>query len=204
MNLKIKALIGVVIVGIILISGKSVWGNQSENVQASNSIVQSVEKVIIVTDKVEYKSKISVDDHYIRGESIKIIVTNNLKNDIYFDSGSVIPFTSLYFEIYKDEKWKTYDEMCGVAEYPFDFTFKKWLQAAVRLKPGERIIFERGLDHSVDFNLFEGEYRFRLEYYPNCALESLEIDTTDYSTFRFEKAPNCFAKVYSDKFKIIK
>ncbi|MBU1871446.1 MAG: hypothetical protein KKH80_01410, partial [Candidatus Omnitrophica bacterium] len=124
-----------------------------------------------------------------------------LEKDIYFDAGFIIPFTSLYFEIYKDGHWQIYDEMHGVAKYLLDFTFKRWLETAIRVKPNEKFTFrKKPVIYRSDIKIFRGRYRLRLEYYPNCSPESPEIDSIDYGVFRSEKTPNCFAKIYSNEF----
>jgi len=157
--------------------------------------------VSITTDKGIYTSKISADDYLatVRGEIIKIAIINNLEKDIYFKTGFVIPFSTLYFEIYKDGKWQTYNEMHGVAEYPFNFTFQKWLETATRLKPDERIIFEKNLDHSAEFNIFKGKYRFKLEYFSMPKEPEADYTKVDYATYKEETN---FETVYSGEFTI--
>lgn len=167
---------------------------------------QSPEKVSITTDKTVYKSRINKDDphfQYIEVEPVEITVINNSEKDIYFGVGFIIPFTSLYFEIYKDGDWQVYNEMLGVAEYPGDFTFKKWLEGANRVKANEKITFkEKPVIYRSDIDIFKGKYRLRLEYYPNCSPQPSGADSTDYAIFRSENEANCFGRTYSNEFII--
>jgi len=171
---------------------------------AQNVIPQAAPKyqkeVDVVTDRKEYKFELSRDDSYIRGDLIKITITNGTKKDIYFDTGFIMPFTTLYFEIYKDGRWQIYNEMCGVAKYPANYTFQKWLETATRLKPKEKITIEKQFSYSIHFNLFKGKYRFKLEYFsmPNDRPKE-DYSKTDYCIYREEAN---FDTVYSNEFII--
>jgi len=154
--------------------------------------------VAVATDRKEYKSRLSRDNGYIRGGPIKITIANGTKKDICFNTDFIMPFTTLYFEIYKDGRWQIYNEKLGAAKYPPNYTFQKWLETATRLKPGEKITIEKELVCSIGFNLFKGKYRFKLEYFSMPDDRSKEdYFEADYCIYKEEAN---FDTVYSNEF----
>lgn len=155
--------------------------------------------VTITTDKGIYNSNTGMYDYYIQGDIMNITVVNHLEKDIFFKTGFIIPFCTLYFEIYNNGSWELYDDILGVAEYPDGYTFQKWLDGATKLSPNESLTFQYNLVHSSGFNMFQGKYRFRLDYFSTPDEPSVNYSNVDYYTYISEAN---FVTVYSNEFTI--
>jgi len=176
------------------------WINVTTVYSNEFTIVNNSNDVLITTDKGIYNSDTGINDDQIQGDIINITIVNHLEKDIFFDTGFINPFCSLYFEIYNNGSWELYNDILGDTKYPYDFTFQKWLDIATKLSPNESLTFQYNLSHSSGLNMFQGKYRIKLDYFsiPNEPL--VNYSDVDYATYRSEAN---FATVYSNNFTVM-
>ena len=176
---------------------------QKEKISGRIFITQNFgEKVVIFTDRSEYKKKVEVKNNYIYGEIIYITIKNNLNKKIHFDKSLTIPFTSVYIECLSDGNWQLCKDLHSIAKLPFNYTSINWLETATRLEPGEKIIFEYKIIYRKDWNPYSGEkYRFKLEYCYNLTGKDdwlMREEITPREIIKEKK----FEAVYSNEFTI--
>ena len=140
--------------------------------------------VTIKTDKTEYQ----------RGEEVKITITNNTDQEIYFRLGFIEPFTSFYLEQYKNGKWDTYRDAYGAAELPIDYTPNSWLKEATIVKPNEKYEHSwyggKGEYQEQKIELVDpGKYRIKLGYYYK---QSNEINWEEFNSLKQSTYSNEF------------
>jgi hypothetical protein len=163
-------------------------------------ISNSTNDVLITTDKGIYNSNTGINDGYIQGDFINITIINHLENDIFFNTCFIIPFCTLYFEIYSNGSWESYTQILGVAHYPRNFSFQDWLDTTPKLRPNDCLTFQYDLSHSGGFNMFQGKYRFRLDYFSISDEPLVNYSDVDFATY-LSKAN--FVSVYSNNFTIM-
>jgi hypothetical protein len=177
------------------------WSEPNEYVEVYlNIVVPSPGKVTITTDNGIYNSDTGINDDHIQGDIINITIINHLDRDIFFDKWFIIPFCSLYFEIYNNGSWELYDDILGVAEYPASFTFQDWIEDATKLSPNESSTFQYSLSHSSGFKMFQGKYRFVLEYFCIPDEQLVNYSNVEFATYRIEAN---FVTIYSNNFTIM-
>jgi len=138
------------------------------------------EAVKVTVDKTKYRSQIGFEDGRVLGEKIKIKIVNGSEKDIFFDDSFSAPLPSLFFEISKDGRCMTYNQMLTEGENTSGYTVVDWLKQAKRLKPGEAAEIEDSLDHEESIKIFAGFWRIKFQYYTDCSSPALPIATTSF------------------------
>lgn len=149
MDSKINILVGVLVVGIVLISGWWIWNSQIYS--------ETQNEVTITTDKTEYK----------QGETVKITIKNNLNISLR-NYDTVVPENSEFYnqfvgwgfiEIFEDGNWSKIEPLwrCGntcfakcklsggffvlgskgTTKFPEDFRHFEWNQTRLICNPGD-------------------------------------------------------------------
>jgi len=125
---------------------------------------------------------------------IRLTVRNGSDRWIFFNSGFVAPFTTVFFERFDRNSWSTAEELYGVAEYPARFTFAQWLESAFSVAPHSQT---QVLVEMIDPATPAG--RFSIGFY-----SLVEKDGTDYSKIDFAQSRQRikFDTVYSNEFTV--
>lgn len=125
MGLKIKIIIGFLVVGITLASNQVL---SEQNQALIEEFYTSNKGVIVTTDKTEYE----------QGEIIKITIKNNLNESIYSHIGSSTPVFSID-HIEKKKPDGTWEKLFVQCRYPHCI---EKVAAPKEIKPGQSEVFK--------------------------------------------------------------
>ena len=182
-----KILLGIVVLLLMV----SVGYCQEQALQLTIKSDKEVNKVIVTTNNIQYT----------KYQDIRIFITNNFSQEIWYGPGFTVPFTTIYIENKTDKGWQ------GVYPYIPAPTIlsspSQWIKHnAAKLMPGQKVEIvwnqQTGQYRGGDGKqVNSGKYRVKFIYY-TFSFEQAE----SWTSHSWEETDRFKGIVYSDEFEI--